>query len=674
MQILSSNSKSLSWETCDEVIYSLGDSMLITSNGLLEHLNQTRDMSDYLWYITSVKVSPSESFMNGVEWPTLSVESKGHVMHVFINGQLSGSTHGTRQNIKFTFTGKINLHAGTNRIALLASHWDCHLNNGARFETWNAGVLGPVVIHGIDQGHRDLTWQRWSYQVGLNGKAMNLVFPDGISSVEWTQTLLFAQKQQLLICCDQLGTSPEPFLLYLSFYNFLLVTSKLFFVENMVTARQQSRGARIRAKVEEFCIWYFGNQSLSLLTPILVPPTFYEMTYEEVLVAEDDHFQMVFFHYQLTSEVECQNGLRLLTEEAVTAEDEAAGVHLRKSRRKSEFGSLLQFVSSSLVAVKKYFDMSSMRSKPINPMSKFVVSSSSEETSSSGREDDYSGIEEIVDNIEVTVGVEIGGSSKVKRVIEEDDTTFKDKNDKWKREGTAKKFEADDVLKFYELKFAKGSNPKSLPDNTSFFDCVALEQIELKQVVSKLGIRRDKRVDSRVPKVHRAHEDRVMASEKKKAHLSVNDFTRLPLPQPENTNVKRSIYRLKKPTPETAPSTVVVAPEKEIGGKTVEKTIYDLERSFDRARDSVARIQHVELAEVQSQCEVLHVLNEKLNVNLNHQHEALKSVTDVKEKIEVIVTEERSIMARLAEQLEDKEAKLAIELRKMEGLKEVIRK
>ncbi|KAF6160521.1 hypothetical protein GIB67_019290 [Kingdonia uniflora] len=111
MQMLPSNSKSLSWETYDEDIYSLGDSTLITSNGLLEHLNVTRDI---------VEVSPSESFLNGGEWPTLSVESKGHAMHVFINGQLSGSAHGTRQNRRFTFTGKINLHAGTNRIALLS--------------------------------------------------------------------------------------------------------------------------------------------------------------------------------------------------------------------------------------------------------------------------------------------------------------------------------------------------------------------------------------------------------------------------------------------------------------------------------------------------------------------------------------------------------------------------
>jgi len=38
-------------------------------------------------------------------------------------------------------------------------------NVGVHYELWNTGVVGPVVLHGIDQGKRDLTWQKWSYQV-----------------------------------------------------------------------------------------------------------------------------------------------------------------------------------------------------------------------------------------------------------------------------------------------------------------------------------------------------------------------------------------------------------------------------------------------------------------------------------------------------------------------------
>lgn len=35
------------------------------------------------------------------------------------------------------------------------------------YESWNTGVVGPVVLHRLDEGSRDLTWQTWSYQVCL---------------------------------------------------------------------------------------------------------------------------------------------------------------------------------------------------------------------------------------------------------------------------------------------------------------------------------------------------------------------------------------------------------------------------------------------------------------------------------------------------------------------------
>lgn len=38
-------------------------------------------------------------------------------------------------------------------------------NDGHRFETRGSGVQGPVVLQGLDHGTRDLSWQKWSYQV-----------------------------------------------------------------------------------------------------------------------------------------------------------------------------------------------------------------------------------------------------------------------------------------------------------------------------------------------------------------------------------------------------------------------------------------------------------------------------------------------------------------------------
>lgn len=38
----------------------------------------------------SVDISSSESFLRGGNKPTLNIESAGHAVHVFINGQFSG--------------------------------------------------------------------------------------------------------------------------------------------------------------------------------------------------------------------------------------------------------------------------------------------------------------------------------------------------------------------------------------------------------------------------------------------------------------------------------------------------------------------------------------------------------------------------------------------------------
>ncbi|KAK3026534.1 hypothetical protein RJ639_041831, partial [Escallonia herrerae] len=197
MEMLPSNAEMFSWETYNEDLSSIDDSSTFTTFGLLEQINVTRDASDYLWYITSVDIGSSESFLRGGELPTLIVQTTGHALHVFINGQLSGYAFGTRENRRFTFTGKVKLHAGTNRIALLSVAVGLP-NIGGHFETWNTGVLGPVALHGLDQGKWDLSWQKWTYQVGLKGEAMNLVSLNGISSVDWMQGSLIAQKQQPL--------------------------------------------------------------------------------------------------------------------------------------------------------------------------------------------------------------------------------------------------------------------------------------------------------------------------------------------------------------------------------------------------------------------------------------------------------------------------------------------
>ncbi|GMH17475.1 hypothetical protein Nepgr_019316 [Nepenthes gracilis] len=182
-QMLPTDSLLLSWETYDEDISFLEDRPTILALGLLEQINVTRDTSDYLWYMTSVEISSSD----GGQAPILSVVSAGHALHVFINGLLSGSAYGSRKKRGFTFTGPVNLRAGLNRIALLSIAVGLP-NVGPHFETWSTGILGPIVLHNVNQGGKDLSWQKWSYQVGLKGETMNLDSPNGASSVEWIQS------------------------------------------------------------------------------------------------------------------------------------------------------------------------------------------------------------------------------------------------------------------------------------------------------------------------------------------------------------------------------------------------------------------------------------------------------------------------------------------------------
>ena len=109
---------------------------------------------------------------------------------------LPGTTYGSLEFPKLSFNKGVNLRAGINTIALLSiavglpvcslsfhfGHsflcpwlfesdilftFDWTQNVGPHFETWNAGILGPVSLNGLNEGRRDLSWQKWSYKVGL---------------------------------------------------------------------------------------------------------------------------------------------------------------------------------------------------------------------------------------------------------------------------------------------------------------------------------------------------------------------------------------------------------------------------------------------------------------------------------------------------------------------------
>ncbi|GER46934.1 beta-galactosidase [Striga asiatica] len=167
-----------------------------TMVGLLEQINTTRDKTDYLWYTTEVIIDSNEGFLSGGEWPVLTVLSAGHALHVFINGQLSGTSYGSLENPRFTFSEGVNLNAGVNQISLLSIAVGLS-NVGPHFETRNVGVLGPVSLSGLNEGKRDLTWQKWSYKVGLKGESMSIHSLTGSTSVEWVEGSYVSERQPL---------------------------------------------------------------------------------------------------------------------------------------------------------------------------------------------------------------------------------------------------------------------------------------------------------------------------------------------------------------------------------------------------------------------------------------------------------------------------------------------
>lgn len=58
-------------------------------------------------------------------------------------------------------------------------------NQGTHYEAWNVGVLGPVTLSGLNEGKRDLSNQKWTYQIGLHGESLGVHSVAGSSSVEW---------------------------------------------------------------------------------------------------------------------------------------------------------------------------------------------------------------------------------------------------------------------------------------------------------------------------------------------------------------------------------------------------------------------------------------------------------------------------------------------------------
>lgn len=184
---------SFSWQSYIDETPTADDDSTFSATGLYEQLNVTWDYSDYLWYMTDVTLGTNDLGV-GAD-PILSVMSAGHALHVFVNGQLQGSVHGSLEHPQLSFSQKVPMRVGVNKISLLSVAVGL-ANVGVHFESYEQGVRGPVTLKGLSGKDRDLTWQAWSYKVGMKGEQLGLHTVSGSSAVEW-QASKVAQKQSL---------------------------------------------------------------------------------------------------------------------------------------------------------------------------------------------------------------------------------------------------------------------------------------------------------------------------------------------------------------------------------------------------------------------------------------------------------------------------------------------
>uniref|UniRef100_A0A1J3G2W1 Beta-galactosidase n=1 Tax=Noccaea caerulescens TaxID=107243 RepID=A0A1J3G2W1_NOCCA len=186
------------WESYKEEIPSSNDAGTFAHDGLVEQISMTRDNTDYFWYLTDITISSSERFLKTGVDPLLTICSAGHALHVFVNGKLAGTAYGSLSSPKFTFSQKINLRVGTNKLALLSTAVGLP-NAGVHYETWNTGVLGPATLSGVNSGTWDMSKWKWSYKTGTSGEAMSLHNITGSSFVEWKEESFVVKNQPFFL-------------------------------------------------------------------------------------------------------------------------------------------------------------------------------------------------------------------------------------------------------------------------------------------------------------------------------------------------------------------------------------------------------------------------------------------------------------------------------------------
>nr|XP_023911727.1 beta-galactosidase 10 [Quercus suber] len=201
--------KTLDWEVFVEKPGIWGEADFI-KNVFVDHINTTKDTTDYLWYTTSIFVNENEEFLKKGSNPVLHIESMGHALHAFVNQELEGSASGNGTHSPFKFKKPISLKAGKNEIALLSM--TLGLATAGAFYEWRGAGPTSVKIEGFNNGTIDMSSYAWTYKIGLQGEHLGLYKADGSDNVTWLSTSKPPKKQPLtwykVVVDPPLGNDP----------------------------------------------------------------------------------------------------------------------------------------------------------------------------------------------------------------------------------------------------------------------------------------------------------------------------------------------------------------------------------------------------------------------------------------------------------------------------------
>lgn len=180
--VASKKAKIKKWEMFKERIPSTDD-LRVKSESPKELYSFTRDVSDYAWYSTSIKLERRDLPMRPDIVPVLQVASLGHALLAFVNGEYVGFDHGSHIEKSHVLKRPVSLKPGVNHISLLAMTVGFP-NSGAYMEKRFAGPRA-VTLEGLMSGNLDITDNYWGQQVGVNGENMEIYTEEGSNKVEW---------------------------------------------------------------------------------------------------------------------------------------------------------------------------------------------------------------------------------------------------------------------------------------------------------------------------------------------------------------------------------------------------------------------------------------------------------------------------------------------------------